>query len=183
MTDEKYELLKAFPPYLENDVKAVLSTITQAGKLNFSHRFKVEFYGDTLWIPERIYYNEPTLAQFMTLTDRQQIILNCLFTRHHNGFIREEKLRASIHLCNEHNWIIPYLIRLAGEYVIEILQVIKDDLGKIDKAKIKEFIAGNLEFYNTIESRVVSYWDCFYRLKYPRIEDYVGFQILAYFNS
>ena len=76
----------------------------------------------------------------------------------------------------------PYLIRLTGEYVIEILQVIKDNLGNIDKGITKDFIAENARFYNTIKSRVVSYWDCYYRIKHPTKTNYVGFEIIEYFS-
>lgn len=124
MSDKKHELIKAFPPELEDDVIEVLSKIKQTDKLDFSRCFEVDFSGNKLNIPERIYYNDPSLSQLNSLTERQQVILYCLFTRHHNGFIREENLKLIIHQCNEYNWIIPYLIRITGEYVIEILQVI-----------------------------------------------------------
>lgn len=183
MSDIKYELLKAFPVNLEDDVNAVLNTINQTDMLDFSCYFEVVFYESKLDIPERIYYNKPSLLQFNSLTERQQVILNCLFTRHHDGFIREESLRNIIHRCNDYNWIIPYLFRITGEYVIEILQVIKANLDKVDIGLIKNFIAENPKFYHTIESRVVSYWDCYYRHKYPNKEVYVGIEIIDYFNS
>ncbi|QOV11857.1 hypothetical protein [Viridibacillus arvi] len=177
------KLLKAFPTELKEDVSRVLSMIKQSNKLDFSSRFEVNFSGSKLIIPERIYMNEPSLLQYNTLTDRQQVVLNCLFTRHHDGFIREEHLKKIINQCNDYNWIIPYIIQLTGEYVIEILQVINDNLDSIDKSIIKEFIAENATFYNTIESRVISYWNCNYRSKYPAITDYVGYEIIEYFNA
>jgi hypothetical protein len=183
MLDRKYQLLKAFPKELEDDLIKVLSIINQTSKLDFSHSFEVIFYGNKLSIPERIYYNEPSVTEFNSLTKKQQIIVNCLYTRHHNGFVREENLKKIIRLCNEHNWIIPYLIRITGEYVMEILQDIKANLEMIDKGLIKDFIAKNPTFYNTTVSRVVSYWNCYYRNKYPNKEDYVGFEIIKYFNS
>lgn len=183
MIGKKYKLLKAFPTELEEDALSVLRTIKHTIKLNFSVCFEVNFKGDKLKIPERIYYNELSLSQYHSLTDRQQIVLNCLFTRHHDGFVREENLKKIIHRCSDYNWIIPYLIRLTGEYVIEILHVIKDNLGTIDKDIIQDFITENAKFYHTIESRVVSYWDCYYRSKYPTKTDYVGFEIIEYFNS
>ncbi|MGE7767412.1 hypothetical protein [Peribacillus sp. NPDC096540] len=93
MSNKKYELLKAFPTELEEDAIRVLSMINQTNKLDFSYCFEVNFKGSKLNIPERIYYNEPSLSQYNSLTDRQQIVLNCLFTRHHDGFVREENLK------------------------------------------------------------------------------------------
>lgn len=183
LADRKYKLLKAFPTNLEDEVMVVLRKIKQTNTLDFSYCFEVNFCGNLLIIPERIYYNEPSSSQINSLTEQQQVILACLFTRHHNGFVREENLRKIIHLSNDYIWIIPYLIRLTGEYVIEILQVIKSNLDKVNKGKIKDFIIDNPKFYNTIESRVVSYWDFYYRNLYPNIEDYIGYEILQYFLS
>lgn len=177
------ELLKAFPTELEGDVIRVLSIINESNKLGLSGCFEVRFRGNMLIIPERIYCNEPFLTQYNSLTKRQQIVLSCLYTRHHDGFIREENLKKIIHHCNDYSWILPYLLRLTGEYVIEILQVIKDHLHNINKHIAKDFIAENARFYNTIESRVVSYWDCYYRSKYPNQKDYVGFDIIKFFNA
>jgi hypothetical protein len=183
LLDKKYELLKAFPTNLEDDVMVVLHKINQTTKLDFSYCFEIDFCGSLLFIPERIYFNEPSSSQLNSLTEQQQVIFACLFTRHHNGFIREENLRKIIHRSNDYIWIIPYLIRITGEYVIEILQVIKSNLDKVNKGIIKDFIVENPKFYNTIESRVVSYWDCYYRNEYPNKEEYVGFEIIQYFRS
>ncbi|WP_256376299.1 hypothetical protein [Solibacillus sp. R5-41] len=35
----------------------------------------------------------------------------------------------------------------------------------------------------TIENRVVSYWDCYYRSKHPSKTDFVGFEMIEYFSS
>ncbi|MGE7918277.1 hypothetical protein ACQKM9_04920 [Viridibacillus sp. NPDC093762] len=177
------KLLRAFPTELKHDAVKVIKMINQTNKLDFSNCFEVNFRGSKLSIPERIYSNELSLSQYNSLTDRQQVVLNCLFTRHHDGFIREENLKKIINQCKEYNWIIPYIIRLTGEYVIEILQVIKDNLDNIDKAIITDFKAENAKFYNTIESRVISYWNYYYRRKYPVKTDYVGYEIIKYFNA
>ncbi|MBT2657969.1 hypothetical protein J7E81_22480 [Bacillus sp. ISL-18] len=183
MSDRKYELLNAFPTNLEDDVMVVLRQIKQTNTLDFSCCFEVNICGNLLIIPERIYYNEPSSSQLNSLSEQQQVILACLFTRHHNGFVREENLRKIIHLSNHYIWIIPNLIRLTGEYVIEILQVIKSNLDKVNKGILKDFIVDNPKFYKTTESRVVSYWDCYYRKLYPNKEDYIGYEIIQYFRS
>ena len=183
MINNKHELIKAFPANLQSDVLVVINTITKKENLISPNYSEVQFYGVLLHIPHRIYYNEPTLPQYKSLTEKQQLLINCLYTRHDNGFIREEKLKSIINSCSKHSWIIPYLILLTGDYVIEILEVIKDNLDVIDKAEVKDFIANNPVLYNSLESHVVSYWNCYYRLEYPNKDDYAGFQILAYFNS
>lgn len=184
MLGKKYELVEAFPPELEEDAMSVLRMITQTNRLDVSSCFEVDVKGSRLMIPERIYNNELSLSNYQSLTDRQQLVVDCLFTRHHDGFIREKHLKKIIHQCSDYNgWILPYIIRLTGEYVIEILQVIKENVGHIDKGIIKDFITENPRFYHTIESRVESYWNCYYRREYPAKTDYVGFEIIEYFGS
>ncbi|WP_078577731.1 hypothetical protein [Salipaludibacillus agaradhaerens] len=183
MLVSKLNLLRAFPVKLQEDVMVVLNMINEIEKLDFLGWFEVNFSGSVLNIPERIYYDEPSLSHYKSLSEKQQVILNCLFTRHHNGYIREQNLKRIIEKTNGYNWIIPYLMRITGEYVIEILQVIKVNLDKVDKGKIKDFINENPIFCNTIESRVSSYWNCYYRVIYPNKNKYVGFKIIEYFKS
>lgn len=184
MNEDKSELIFAFPSSLRNDVRAVLTLFPQTTDLTYTpHFFEVISCGETLYIPERIYYDMPSSMQIDTLTSHQKKILDTLLTRHHNGFIREEKVKEIIHSANGDIWIIPYLIKLVGEYVIEILQVIKENLHLVDIEQIKFFLSENPKFYQTIKSRVISYWDCYYRRRCPKREDYVGFDILGHFNS
>ncbi|MBM7602568.1 hypothetical protein JOC75_000538 [Metabacillus crassostreae] len=183
MAERKYELIKAFPREMKNDVMTVVDRMFKASDLDFSDCFKVDFCENQLLIPERIYYHEPSKIQFNSLTKRQQVIAGCLFTRHHNGFVREYNLKRIIPQSNEYHFIIPYLIRLVGEYVFEILQEIKVNLNTINKSKIKEFISDNPQFYNTTVSQVISYWNCYYRSEFPNIKSYVGYEIIDYFNS
>jgi hypothetical protein len=87
MKEDMNRLIKAFPSSLVKDVQAVLNIIPQTKELTYSSNFYyVKLCGETLYIPERIYYDEPSLIQIRSLTNRQQKILNTLFTRHSNGF-------------------------------------------------------------------------------------------------
>ncbi|WP_391559203.1 hypothetical protein [Robertmurraya sp.] len=184
MKQDRNKLMVAFPSCLRNDVQAVLNLIPQTSELTYTPDFsEVISCGETLYIPERIYYDEPSSTLIDTLPFNQQKILHTLYTRHHNGFVREAKVKEIIRFANEDIWIIPYLIKLVGEYVIEILQVFKENLYLIDFEKIKVFLSENAKFYQTIESRVISYWDCYYRHRYPKKEDYVGFDILSHFHA
>ncbi len=184
MKEDKSELIFAFPSCLHNDVRSVLNLFPQTTGLTYTpHFFEVISCDETLYIPERIYYDVPSSKQIDLLSFDQQKVLDTLFTRHHNGFVREEKVKEIIRSANDDIWIIPYLIKLVGEYVIEILQAIKENLHLIDIEKIKVFLSENPKFYQTIESRVISYWDCYYRRRYPKKEDYVGFDILSHFNA
>lgn len=117
-----------------------------------------------------------------SLTDNQQTILFTMYTRHHNGYTRENNVKKVIAKATDCSWITPYLMFLIGEYVEEILQVIYANRSLLNADFIKTFIFENPKCYRTVQSRVVSYWNCYYRWKYPKREQYVGFKILDYLN-
>lgn len=79
--------------------------------------------GETVAIPYRIYNEEPeTDGSERPLTETQQVILHCLYSRHSDGRVRQrhlEKITAS-----SEPWVVPFVVQLAGEYVLEILDTI-----------------------------------------------------------
>ncbi|PHQ79703.1 MAG: hypothetical protein COB66_06330 [Coxiella sp. (in: Bacteria)] len=74
-------------------------------------------------------------------------------------------------------------VTLLGEYVIEMLFVIYENLNNLDLEPYKNFIFNNQEFYCLIKQRVASYWNCYYRWNYKDKKDYVGFKILTFIDS
>jgi predicted metalloprotease with PDZ domain len=48
---------------------------------------------DILKIPYRIYNKPLTMNQINSFTHHQHLILSCVFTRHHNGFVRHEMVK------------------------------------------------------------------------------------------
>src|SRR5271163_3658536 len=115
MNDTNSDLAKAFPAYLRDDALEVVSVLPQPA--SNTGTFSVCVGGETISIPYRIYH-DPVLVDATNLTARQRELLDCLMTRHHNGFIRERHL-AGI-LCAHDEWIPPFVVQLVGEYVIEI---------------------------------------------------------------
>jgi len=97
--------------------------------------------------------------------------------------VRESHVTTLITHADEHVWATPYLILPIGEYVKEILEVIYDKRSSLNGDFIRAFFAENPRLYRTIQSRVVSYWDCYYRRKCPEKQHYVGFQLLDYLTS
>lgn len=80
-------------------------------------------------------------------------------------------------------------MQLAGEYVLEILEVISRGLPGLstpDSAQRRiygEFIARNPAFFARTERRVVSYWSCYYRWKYGEFGIYPGSALLEAFRT
>lgn len=56
--------------------------------------FEVKVRGETVAIPSRIYIEEPGVDFERALSGTQQMILRCLYSRHHYGRVRQRHLRA-----------------------------------------------------------------------------------------
>lgn len=176
-------ILNAFPTVLSDDVHTILKEVPLTSSIKPAGSFKVLVHGEPLQIPYRVYYDDLHLLYENQLTPSQSKILYCLFTRHHNGYIREQHLQQLLSSYNDEIWVLPFVMRLLGEYVIEILQVINSNIRLFDKNNILSFINDNPDFFQTTERRVISYWNEYYRNLYPNKQDYVGFQIIDYLKS
>jgi len=165
----------AFPAALHGDVLAALAVLPENPRVFGT--FSVRVGGEAVMLPERIYH--PTIAVADKLTPLQQELIHCLMTRHQDGFVRQEYLARII--GSRRPWVCPFVVKLVGEYVIEILQVIQQNLGGLDSSMYRHFLTENPEFLAITGQRVVSYWDCYYRDH--RRGEYVGFQVLEYLRS
>ena len=82
-------------------------------------------------------------------------------------------------------WVPPFVIRLIGEYVIEILADIRAGLSDLEahgtahRTQYATFVAADPNFMALISARVISYWNCYYRFDYPSFADYPGFQLIS----
>lgn len=178
-------LLNAFPLTLKKDVESVLDILpfdVNEVKLCDGQTHKVEnlihpdfqtvnLDGELLKIPYRVYFNEPELEKEKTLTDRQKHILNCIFLRHHNGYIRQRRLEK---IENSEYWVTPFTFQLLGEYVIEILEILDEQLDDNKLENYKRFSIENSKYYQQTESRMISYWNEYYRRRFPKLKNYVG---------
>ncbi len=170
------ELACAFPVAVRDDACFALSTLPATRLLG--HNFSVLLGNEAVTLPTRI-YNDPKLARTESLTDLQREFVDCLLTRHCNGFVREEHLLRIIR--SEHVWVSPFVIQLVGEYVIEILRAIDQNLQNLNLSVYAGFLRANRGFFATTDRRVISYWNCYYRAQ--RREEYVGFHLLDFFRS
>jgi len=168
------KIVRAFPEFLKNDVLSLLEKVSLKGEHGISEPFQVFVESEKLEIPYRIYFEEPNIKN---LTETELLIFNCLFTRHDNGFIRQKSLEQIV-LSNEY-WITPFVVQVLGEYVREILEVVEKNLSDTLLDNIIRFIEENPKFFETTKSRIMSYWNCYYRSRISNKETYVGFRILT----
>jgi hypothetical protein len=138
----------------------------------------VSIRGEAVFIPARIYSPEPNSTS--SLSDVQRTILACLYTRHYHGFVREKQLPALF--AAQFPWVPPCVLQLVGEYVVEIIETIAKQIEELDLALCSEFAEENPAFISVTRSRVISYWDCYYRWRYPKLRDYPGYRVMSTLN-
>jgi len=140
--------------------------------------FHVDVDGETLHIPYRLYYDPDRLRRALDNAhgaDRR--ILACLGTRHHDGYVRQACL-AQI-LDGDDTWLTPYIVQLAGEYVIEIVDDVARWSETQEASPLAAFARANPAYLATLARRVTSYWNCCHRRAYPDRTDYPGTRVLA----
>lgn len=173
-------ITNAFPKELTSDVSEIFKIIPLETNFNFSlissDSFDVITDGELLKIPTRIYFNEPKANDEKILTERQKDILNCLYTRHYNGYTREERLKK---LSNkQENWKTPFIVQLLGEYVYQLFPIIDKKVNEETLEFYQEFRRNNPKYWEQTESRVASYWNEYYKHKFPKLKDYLGTEII-----
>lgn len=179
-------LLAAFPSRLSGDVGRALEVMPEV-RLAPVYPFGVDVQGEIISIPYRIYHDEPNPERERSLSATQQVILACLYSRHHDGRVRQHRLEQIVGVNDP--WIVPFVVQLAGEYVLEILEVILRGLAGLtvprsaQRMLYGEFIVRNPDFFARTERRVVSYWDCYYRRKYLKFGAYPGSLLLDSFRD
>ena len=174
----KDELFQSFPLALRDYVRTALSVLPEDRYSSNWRFFSVRLGEELLSIPNRIYFDLPVL-QTAQLTELQSELLDCLLTRHHDGIVRQKHLARIIR--SQNIWIPCFVVPLVGEYVVEILQVIQENLPRLDTSAYADFVRANPEFLALTDQRVISYWDCYYRS--IRKEEYPGFLALDFLKS
>ncbi|MFQ6198827.1 hypothetical protein [Streptomyces sp. NPDC000405] len=184
-SDISASLIAAFPVELTGDAEAVLA-VMPASRLRPANPFSVTVEGQQVSIPGRLYNDEPPPGTVGSLTPRQRQILHCLYSRHCDGTVRQSHLVEIV--GSEEPWVAPFIVQLAGEYVLELLVVIGDELHDLATGTPRhltygQFIVDNPAFFARTQRRVVSYWSCYYRSAYPSFQDYPGSTLLDLLRS
>lgn len=184
-------LKAAFPRSIRTDVVAALAVMPTSSRAkpegsrlssksigsNRLH-YQCTVGGEAVEIPDRIYHDDPG-SHHVAMTPVQRTILGCLYTRHHDGFVRQQWLRTIVHAPQP--WVAPFVIRLLGEYVPEIIDDICHDLPDPDDprtAQYERFVVENPQFLTLTRQRADSYWNAYFRAEYPRHSDYPGYAVL-----
>lgn len=105
-----------------------------------------------------------------------QTIRHCLGSRHRDGRLREQCIRPLLH--DDREWVVPFVFTMLGEYVIEIIRAIEQDLPAHVLPAWQRFAASNPDYVATTRRRAISYWDCYHRAAYPNMADYPALRLI-----
>lgn len=172
--------IAAFPKQYEQDVRVVKACLPFAWTRLSPGAIEVKLEQEDIQIPMRLYVPEVAAERIEQLTPTQQTILYCLYTRHHDGHIREHYLRQLLKAHQQDEWILAYILELASEYVLEIVEVIVPAIEQWDPEVKRRFVEDDPAYMKRIEDRMISYWNAYYRSSGERRSeaDYPGFRII-----
>jgi hypothetical protein len=169
----------AFPSPLTSDVEQVASLIPPRSEAPrdlamFPALGSVMVSDESVALVGRVYLPEPDQGLIDELTDRQKVLLSCWYSQSSDGYVRQKHLTRII-AANE-PWVVPFVLRLMGEYVWEIADAALPEIAHVDRSMYQQFAEENPEFMARIRSRVVSYRRCYW---YDvELVDYPGYRFL-----
>lgn len=102
----------------------------------------------------------------------------CLQTRNSDGKIREKYVRKILE-SDYPSWAIPYIIEASTDYVIEIVTAIYERVKGKPNDAIRTYYKSDLKRFRRDYSKMLSYWNAYYRQRYPRYEDYPGYKLFT----
>lgn len=172
--------IAAFPKRYEQDVRIVKACLPFGWPRLSPGTIKVKLEQQQIQIPTRLYLSEVDAKRIEELTSTQQTMLYCLYTRHHDGHIREHYLRQLLNTHQQDGWVLAYIIELASEYVLEIVDIIVPVIEQWDSEVKRRFVEDDPAYMKRIEDRMISYWNAYYRSSGERRSeaDYPGFRII-----
>lgn len=160
-----------FPRALEPFGSALLRTLRLRELCPATPGFQVLVQGEQLCVPGRVYYAPDDLRLAIARSQGDvRTLAACIGTRHWDGHLREECLRQLIGI--QRPWVVPFVIQLLGEYVLEIVEPIVVALPEWDAAQFADVARENPRFMATTRRRAVSYWDCYHRTRFPTLRSY-----------
>lgn len=128
---------------------------------------EVQVDGAVVSIPYRVYFPPASIADIEGLTATEQAVFASFMTRHHDGHQREYWARF---LCERpSSWAAPYLAALLGDYVIQVLEAVRDTLSDEWKPIMKRYAEENQISLRALNHRILNYWTIYYRYSSPNI--------------
>jgi len=131
--------------------------------------------GKPVRVPKRIHFVGMVEVKSVVRSE-PWLAAACLQTRSTDGYARQTSLR---HLLGTNKpWTVPFVILLAGEYVVEIIEDMVRSLLMLDRQLYVDFVRENRDLMRQLRAKATSYWDRYYRAEYPDRGTYPGLTFL-----
>jgi hypothetical protein len=131
--------------------------------------------GAAVQIPTRLHFLSPYKTSPLLQGDASAMA-QCLCTRSTDGYIRQAYLRSVVKI--DEPWAIPFVVLLAGDYVIEIAKDLKAALSSLNRDAYIGFVRENRPLLQLLSQRATSYWNCYHSSAYPERSAYPGVNFL-----
>lgn len=164
-------VVRGFPEEIHHDVLVAADLVEPPAHAMTPRAERVSVQDEDVEIPYRIYNPVPPNRSLRRLPDRSRLVAGCIYSRHHDGYVRESACAQIV--ASAEPWVVPYVIRLLGEYVVEISALILQRLTEqsaFSWSGYVRFARANEDYLALTEQRAISYWACYYRHAYARDE-------------
>lgn len=171
-----------FPSKFQEDVMYVVNFINMEvgglSTLNMNQFVKYSMDGDVYIFPYRVYNEEIQNSSIKQWDANKQAIFHCIFSRNSNGFVRQKHIQGLLEM-DIPDLSIPYILKICDEYIIEILKIVYDYLELHNNQKIKKICMQNKYLMDKSYSRMISYWNEYYREQFPNLKNYIGYKLFT----
>lgn len=173
-------LAEAFPSSIREPAAEVLRILPPAGHASLGS-VEVVVEGEAVAFPYRIHHPPVAASELVRLPPLERLVLGCIYSRHGDGHIRQQNVAAVA--GGAAPWVVPFVVQLIGEYVVEIVEAIDDRLAGIScepglAAAYTRFFEENPAYVRTTRQRAISYWSCYYRDRFAPPTTYPGVTLL-----
>lgn len=161
----------AFPPSCR--AGAIFAARELAPIVDDTYRKRAVFLdidGRNVYIPERLHFH--STEKILGEHSHASLAARCLLTRSTDGYLRQRALKSI--LRSQEIWIIPFIILLLGDYVVEIVNEILPALPEFDRFTYANFVRQNRPAMRVLRAKATSYWSTYYRKEYPNPSSYPG---------
>ncbi len=170
-------LRAAFPAALREIVDEVVSrlrpTITPTMETAIAP-WPIWVQGEAIRIPSRVYF--PTQGGPALRSSALAKVRACIFSLHHDGYVRQAQVATL--LGDDDPWMVPFVVHLVGQYVLEVVEAIDEHRDRLAGPHYRAFARENPAFLELTRQRATSYWNCYYRRRFPQQERYAPLLLL-----
>lgn len=176
------EVAEGFPVAVRPDALAVAALLPPPEYDMWSSGESVLVGQERVTIPYRIYNPLPPARNVDRLRPTAVTIYRCVYSRHHDGRVREQHIRALV--GNKELWVTPISsnrsVSMSSRYLSSSLTWSKVSTSANPRtASLATFAATNPDFLQLTEQRATSYWNCYYRSEFSTRAEFPAIRALA----